>query len=384
MKFRLLYVALISIVSLFISGCGFEFIKDYPGESDETFYFETEDGWNLAIDHYYNKSTPYPKKTRTPIILCHGLGYNNHFWDLDKSVNFAKYLADNNYDVWVLSLRGSGKSTKPGISVIKNSMHYRNGEFKNASFQPSKLNWNIDHHIKFDIPSAIDFVIEKTGVSKITWIGHSLGGMIMYGYLGLNEPDKIQNFVAIGSPGIVPQPPNLILDMFQKNNILFKTFLIVNTRTTAKSITPFYRFMTTPDEVLFYNRDNIDVENIGKVLEFVVEDLPVGVVDQVLNMIKRRDFLSSDRSTNYTELLKKIDVPIMLCCGKSDNLAPPESVRYVYNNISSKDKKFRIFGVANGHKKDYGHNDLILGKNAKKEVYPEILAWLKTRTLLLK
>jgi hypothetical protein len=36
-----------------------------------------------------------------------------------------------------------------------------------------------------------------------------------------------------------------------------------------------------------------------------------------------------------------------------------------------------MFGTANGHKNDYGHNDLILGKFAKKEVYPEILRWVK-------
>ena len=374
------YIPLLWLSLTGLYGCGFmgiELIKDYPGKSDETHFCKTQDGWRLALSHYCKGKACSPNIKKVPIILCHGLGYNQHFWDLDDSVNFARTLAEKDYDVWLLSLRGSGQSTKPGISILKNLTDMRKGELKSASFAPSKLNWDIDDYIKYDIPAALNYVTSYTKKPRVIWIGHSLGGMIMYGYLGLKPDPKIQAIVTLGSPLIIPQPPNNILQAFAKNNLLFKTLLIVNTRSGATSIAPFYEYLITPDKVLFYNQRNMDSETIGKVLEFVVEDLPIGVVNQVMDMVRTGIFRSIDGTINYTELASQITVPALLCCGKADNLAPPESVRFAYHTISSEDKIFKMFGTANGHKNDYGHNDLILGKFAKKEVYPEILRWLK-------
>ncbi len=369
-------------VAVTFCGCAGSNIRTYGAKSSETFYFKTEDDWRLAIHHYPAKNLLIKNGNRAPIILCHGLGYNSNFWVLDEKINFARYLADRGYDVWVLSLRGSGLSTKPGLSVVKNIMDVRRGELRNISFRPSQLNWNIDQYVNYDIPAALNFVTEKTGKDQVVWIGHSLGGMIMYAYLTQNNSDKVASIVTIGSPIIEPHPLNLILNEFLRNRALFKAFLVINTRTGASGIAPFHRFIITPDAVLLYNRDNIASETVAKVLKNVVEDIPLGVVDQTMEMLRSGDFKSFDKSINYTSLLSKITTPALMCCGKADNLAPPESVRYAYHNVSSKDKKFAQFGRADGFKNDYGHNDLVIGKYAREEVYPHILQWLKTHAVI--
>jgi len=370
-------------MALSLYGCGpAKYLIDFYGENAKTFYFDTEDNWRLAINHYPAHNNGFIHHNRAPVILCHGLGYNGLFWALDDNINLAKYLSKKGFDVWVLSLRGSGFSTKPGISVIKNITESRPGEFKNVSFKPSVLDWNIDDYIKYDIPAALKFVTEQTGKPKVTWIGHSLGGMIMYAYLGSNNPDLLRSVAAIGSPIIIPQPPNQILSAFVNNRHLFKAFLIVNTRSGATGIAPFRKFIVTPDEILFFNGNNVKDETVKKLLSYVVEDLPVGVVDQIIKMIQTGVFMSADGSINYTDQIKNIDLPMLLVCGKADNLAPPESVRRVYHDIKSKDKTFIMFGTSNGYKKDYGHNDLVLGTISEKEVYPKIYNWLKSNAKL--
>ena len=368
----------ICFLSFLLFGCGTaKYLIDFYGENAKTYYVETEDHWRLALNHYPANNNGFIHHNRAPVILCHGLGYNGLFWALDDNINLAKYLSKKGFDVWVLSLRGAGLSTKPGISVIKNLTESRPGEFKNVSFKPSVLNWTIDDYIKYDIPAALKFVTEQTGKEKVTWIGHSLGGMIMYAYLGMNEPDLIKSVATIGSPIIIPQPPNQILSAFVNNKHLLKAFLIVNTRTGATGIAPFQKFIITPDEILFFNRNNVKDETVKKVLSYVVEDIPVGVVNQIIDLIQTGFFKSSDGSINYTDQIKNIDLPMLLACGKADNLAPPESVRLVFNQIKSENKTFIMFGTANGYKHDYGHNDLILGTIANKEVYPKIYNWLK-------
>jgi hypothetical protein len=37
----------------------------------------------------------------------------------------------------------------------------------------------------------------------------------------------------------------------------------------------------------------------------------------------------------------------------------------------------RVFGKAFGQRQDYGHVDLIVGKEAFAEVWPDVLAWLE-------
>ena len=377
-------ITLLLAVAITFCGCAGSKVRTYGAKSTETFYFDTEDGWRLAIHHYPAKKLLRKNDNRLPIVLCHGLGYNSNFWVLDEKINFARYLSDRGYDVWVLSLRGSGLSTKPGLSIVKNIMDVRRGELRNISFRPSQLNWNIDQYSNYDIPATLDFVTKQTGKDQVVWIGHSLGGMIMYAYLTQNKGDKVASVVTIGSPIIEPQPLNLILYEFLRNKALFKAFLVINTRTGASGIAPFHRFITTPDAVLLYNSDNIASETVDKVLKNVVEDIPLGVVDQVMEMLRSGEFKSFDKSISYTDLMGNITTPVMMCCGKADNLAPPESVRYAYQNVSSEDKQFAQFGRADGYKNDYGHNDLVIGKDARKDVYPNILQWLKTHAVVKK
>jgi hypothetical protein len=40
--------------------------------------------------------------------------------------------------------------------------------------------------------------------------------------------------------------------------------------------------------------------------------------------------------------------------------------------------KMIAFGKEYGNETDYGHVEILMGKNAEKEVYPEILKWLNS------
>ena len=83
--------------------------------------------------------------------------------------------------------------------------------------------------------------------------------------------------------------------------------------------------------------------------------------------------------TGGFRLERVVGEPVLLVAGAVDNLAPPEVVRFSYDQVASPDKTYRMFGRVNGHKADYGHNDLILGKHSREEVFPLIAQWLTER-----
>ena len=176
-----LYSAAVAVL-LVIAGChggsmGIMRFAPPPNPTEEHFA-TTSDNWQIHLMRFKPAKTD-PKKA--PVILCHGLSYNGNFWNLELGSSFAGHLASRGYDVWVPTLRGAGKCKKgPGAPD----------------------DWTVDDYIHKDLPAIIECVKQKTHHDKVTWVGHSMGGMVMFGYLETEKPENVKNFVAIAAPMI--------------------------------------------------------------------------------------------------------------------------------------------------------------------------------------
>ena len=54
-----------------------------------------------------------------------------------------------------------------------------------------------------------------------------------------------------------------------------------------------------------------------------------------------------------------------------------EDLEHVFEALGSDDKKFVLAARSQGFSTDYGHVDLILGKRARDEIYPNIAEWIE-------
>lgn len=354
-----------------LSGCGFmnTFIR-VDVKPEETQYAVTEDGWQLALYHYPAKGLI---KRETPVILCHGMALNNLFWNLAPDVNFSGYLAQRGFDVWTLDLRGVGRSKRIN----------RFGEFKSADVKEEKKKdpgfWCVDDFAKYDIPAVLKFVTEKTGKKSVNWVGHSMGGMVMYAYLETAaDLTQVKNFVALGSPVVLPTPANDILrdmDGLQKAIDGSIDIGLKNLRGTA-FLAPVTSALN-PLDTLYFNRQNVDWDNVQRMYARSLEDIPRGVSRQMRELIETGEFKSLDKKMNYARSLDKIQLPILLVAAKGDALGSEFAVMSAYKGVASKDKTYRLFGVENKYKTNYGHCDMIFGETAPKEVYPYVASWLE-------
>jgi poly(3-hydroxyalkanoate) synthetase len=74
--------------------------------------------------------------------------------------------------------------------------------------EKGESSWNVDDVVRYDVPAILDYVEKETGQSRVNWVGHSLGGMMMFPFLELStEPERIANFVGMGSTIINPRHP---------------------------------------------------------------------------------------------------------------------------------------------------------------------------------
>lgn len=351
----------------------------------KTYTARTKDGWEISIERYSVEEEVYVQKPKAAVILCHGFNINNKFWDLDRRSSLARYLAGGGYDVWAPSLRGSGLSSRPILSRVRSLVKFDLKSIPQmlvkAPFDIAKLGWTIDDHIYKDVPAIIDLVKEISGFDKVYWIGHSMGGIIMFGYLETEGGDDIAGFIPLGSMMVIPRPLTPHLKTIANQKPLLAASLLVNTTIASQFRNFTFGTIKHPIEELMFERENMRDEVVVRFFRKCIDDTSAGVVTQFSDSIRKGEMMSSDRRYSYTDNMHRIIVPILIMGGSKDGFVDAEALKDSYDMVSSRDKTVVIASKANGYSTDYGHCDLILGKDSEKEVYPLILNWLDKRTM---
>jgi len=321
---------------------------------DQIHFAETSDGWKVALHRYSPKGGT---ARRYPAILCHGLGANRFNFDLGEGASLARFLQRQGYDVWVLELRGRGNSSRPRLCN-----RYRG-------------TWHFDEYVRRDLPAAIALVKRLSGAGKVHWIGHSMGGIVLYAYLQGEGAHEIASGVAIGSPGVFRPLPGFsimpavmrVLGLLPRLHFEFLGAGIAPLLATGKA--PFSRF--------FVNPENVEGSVLGRALCYLVSDIHSGELLQFADWMRHGEFRTFDRVYSYQEHLNMIRTPLFLMAGSMDFMAGPQSIAFVYDRLSSPLKRFRVCGRAYGDRYDYGHGDLLIGKACPQEVFPALVEWLE-------
>ena len=346
---------------------------------------KTKDDWEISIKRYL--STDTDKRPKGAVILCHGFNFNNLFWDIDPRSSLSRYLAKNGYDVWSPSLRGSGLSSKTFAASFKDITRVKPQNIPRmlakTAKDMTKRTWTIDDHIHQDVPAIVDYVREKSGFDKVYWIGHSMGSIIMFGYLETEGEERIAGFIAIGSMVVMTNPLTPQLQKIADQEEILAASLLINTKAAGdlRSIT--FGAVKYPMEEVLLDRENMHREAVARLFRECIEDTSSGVIRQFSRSIREGRMLSSllsEEQYDYTANLGKITIPVMVAAGGRDGFVDQNAVIGCYHAVSSLDRRIVIFSKENGYSADYGHSDVLLGKMSEKEVYPVMLDWLDERT----
>jgi len=329
--------------------------REAPWISRELHWAVTREKFELALERLR-----LGKKARrqSPVVLSHGFFVNSLFLNLDEDHSLARYLAQEGFDVWNLSLRGTGRSLPPLKGAPKS--------------------WTLDDMIDRDLSPVIRYVQRESGGSKVFWVGYELGGLLLYGYLAKRGAPGVLAGVTIGAPVTFNHPqqePMKNLLKLEEQPTLKKIFLSLNGPFLGRLLIP----LVPKIEGLFYNRENLEDEVKEKLLEDALAEINPGVLEHLLLAIRRGEFVSAKGDFSYRKNLARIQIPLLLLGGEKDALAPPEAIRTVHRGAGSTNRTVRIFGPRSRDSVAYGHFDLILGKKARAEVFPVIGRWLKQR-----
>lgn len=325
-------------------------------KQDATYFTTTADGWKLAIHHY----RPENPNGSIPVILCHGLSANRFIFDMEQAPSLACYLRDNGYDVWVPELRGSGMSDSPGL-------------FSSCC----SYTWGYEDHLKYDIPAIIGFVTKESLSDKVKWVGHSMGGMLIYSHIARQKDSRITSVTTIGAPVDFNKMADNVFEGLVKLKFLLKLFPVNPLPFLGRLLVP-----VISEKISFvhglYFKTNIK-PYVARSLSAVGSELisPSMLWLDMANFFETGQFLAPDGIS----VLKKIqdsEIPIYVIAGSKDAVAPVDSViKATESNVSSGVRRLLVAGLDAGFEQEYGHIDLALGLRAHREIYPRIHSWLQ-------
>jgi polyhydroxyalkanoate synthase subunit PhaC len=306
------------------------------------------------------RSPSYPSEvaapTRAAVLLVHGFGQNRYTWHTSRR-SFANYLAAEGFDVFNLDLRGRGRSRRFG--ALQDTI--------------------LDDYIREDVPAAIRTVLRVSAHSQVYLVGHSMGGIISYAVAGSTMRDEVAGVVSFGSPyrfglgsrflafvgpllygarltGIFDRNPPLPIRKLGEHMVK-RSWLWDNPR--------------VPIPMRPWTPRSMEPEILAENLSAAFEHTRVAIALGLVGLGSESALKSHDGLNDYGLAFELADKPLLVIAGSRDALAPPASVRPVYDRSRSSDKTFREFPL--------GHIDLLLGRDAPQLVWPLVKTWLVSR-----
>ena len=309
-----------------------------PSRPDELLRAPTRDGWSLALGRRRPRAAP----RLPPVLLVHGIAQNRQAFDFGvERYSVAAHLAAAGFDCFALDLRGHGDSRRGPTS-----------------------RWTLDTYLEEDLPAALDAIRAATGSAQVLYVGHSQGAILGMAACAL-YPERIRALVALAGPVHFDVQPRLLALL-----ALRRLGLGGHLRRFARAVAPFSGFWHPSLVELAMNMRNVERPVYRRLLYNVTEDLQPGVVDQFATCIEGDTFRSADGKVDYRALFPGCRQPALFVAGERDGIAPPAAVEAAFRRWGGAPKRFWSSG------RDYGHADVLLGKNAPEVVFPVVRDFL--------
>ncbi|OJH40015.1 alpha/beta hydrolase [Cystobacter ferrugineus] len=367
---------------------------------------ETADGWSLVITRYRPVKQPFAQPLfGEPLLLVHGFSQNRHAWT---SGQFVKNLLFFGVDIHILELRGHGKSS---IEFQKE----RAARFRRPLPADLDYDWDIDSYFLYDLPAAVSGVKRITRRERIFYCGHSMGGMLGYGYAGIH--DDFEGLITIGSAADLGRGTMLLrmlsmwtgvigssIDLAFAGRNLEERVGYEGRRLLSRGIAPLHeglarwlspkeaprerqfraipvddwlkfaeRQLARAEEYPLVNRITTRINRLSNPARASAKDVrwllreggerePRKVVEQFASWIRRGEMVCYRTGFDFKRGFSKIHIPMAIIFGDMDPLASLESTRSVYHAAKS---EYLLWRPVKGN----SHLELTMGHDIRQICY---------------
>ncbi len=301
----------------------------------------TKERWRIGELSLVRK---YAVRGGPPVVLVHGFAQNRYTWHTSRR-SMSAWLAARGYDVYNLELRGHGNS-RGGSSADK---------FENY----------VDDLVQ----------VATTLGEPAFWLGHSLGGAVVYA--GATRV-PMRGIVGIGALFSFAQHNAALNALCQLTEALRgkRIFGALNLRTrlAGRVLSRLYALSdlagyTFP--ISGWAPGSMEPELLAERLEHGFDWTSAEVWFEMARWGVRGTF-------SYADAWKSVRAPLLVIGGDLDHLMLPDDARVAYDQSESPDKTWTLLDDWHtGH--HWGHLDLLLGRHAPTVSWPLIADWMASR-----
>jgi len=335
----------------------------------------TPDGYYLSLQRIpHGKNNAHLKRSRPIVLFQHGLIDNANGVCLNPPPEGLPYiLADAGFEVWLGNNRGNG------YSMTNTQYNTDQKEFWQFSF---------DEMASSDLPTEIDYILQTTGASTLSYIGHSEGTTQAFaGFLDANLASKVNVFIALAPVAFVANQRSPVLAAIApwSNDITFLEELFggyefvlneVIKRMIPDVCVLFPTICNDVLEVFMGPSTETNTSRLPWYLDFEpnpTSTMNVGHWGQLVNsgLFQKFDFGTDGNWQHYNQstppqydigALPK-SLPIAFFTGGNDYLADPTDVQYLRSHLP-------VPPVFEHNEPDYSHTDFLWAENAATNIYP--------------
>ncbi len=316
----------------------------------------------MKLIHYI----PTVEKTHpVPILIVYALVNRYYILDLQPDKSVIKKLLDEGFDVYVIDW-----GYPSGVDMYLTLDDYVNGY----------------------INGAVDKILERSGLDKITLLGVCQGGTFSVMYAALH-PEKVKNLVTLVAP-VDFDTDKGILNLWAKSldidkivdyygivpgDFLNSGFLLLDPFRLMidKYVGMFDRIECKPDDMACQLRNEDYIKNFLRMEKWIFDspDQAGETFRQFMkdcyqkNLLIKNEMMLNGKKIN----LKNITMPLLNVMAEFDHLVPTDASKPLSGAVSSSDTETLVFPT--------GHIGIFVGSKSQKEVCPKIAAWLKPRSL---
>jgi len=323
-----------------------------PVTADEVHMVITPDLWHIRLCRHTAKKGP-----GDPVFMCHGFMSNQWNFAVPPDESMADLLAEEGYDCWLIDLRG----TRSSIPAFGRNVN-----------EPT-----VDDYLFKDIPAAINYIRKVTGHDEVHWVGHSMGGMLLYAYDTVFGPKHLASGTTLGSPigfdGVRFHRPTILIIARKLSWHLFRCIQ----RILISLLAAFH----PKSNIVPINWKNMNRKIDARALFSAIEVPPPPVIESLALAAEKGVWRIKDEIVDVFENLTNLRVPLFAIFGAGDPFVPVSTINDFFDGIPTKDKRLLVLSKENGHAANYSHVDLVMGSEIRADVVPPIVEWLRAHPI---
>ncbi|MFZ1077773.1 MAG: class III poly(R)-hydroxyalkanoic acid synthase subunit PhaC [Nitrosotalea sp.] len=293
------------------------------------------------------------KQVKTPLLITYALINRYHILDIHPQKSWVRNMLEQGLDVYLIDW-----GTPTTMDRYLGFDDYVNGYMDNC----------------------VDFILNESGVDKVSMQGYCTGGTLATVYASLYH-EKIKNLI-LTAPVIDGSRDSTVVANLAKHMDVDKMADIVGNVPPEfmyyvfSILKPFEQGLEKYVQ-FFKNIHNKEyVENFIRVEKWLSDTPPIPGelfrewVKNVYqdNLLIRNQMHVSGRQIN----LKNISMPVFTQVAVGDHLVSPECSMPIHYAVSSEDKTLRMYAT--------GHVGMIASSFSQKKVLPELGQWIKERS----